>query len=409
MKNSPAVFVQPRKARPFFGRHPWVYDTAIDRVEGKPQAGDVVRLLSSDREFIAWGLFNDQSKIRVRLFSWDKDRLIDDDLIRHRVEKAVQFRHGELKLNDPAGGCRLIFSEADGLSGLTVDRYRDVLSMQVTSRALLRYEPVILAELTRLLKPRAIVRRTERTMAELEGMDAGDAVVTGELGDGPLLVGENGIDYLVDVRSGQKTGLYLDQRDNRMALARYTTGRSMLDVFCYGGAFGLTALRHGGVTSLLGVDASGPAIALAQENARRNGLRAEFVMADAATYLEELSRAKRRFGVIVLDPPKFARTAGGLEKAVKGYDHINRLAIQLLEPGGILCTCSCSGHISATAFTEILVATAQKVNVELHLLEQRGAAPDHPVSAYCLDNAYLKCIIARRVPADPPADADTAH
>jgi 23S rRNA (cytosine1962-C5)-methyltransferase len=395
MSAFPAVIVKARKARPFFGRHPWLFVGAIDKIQGEAAPGGQVRVLSFEREFIAYGLYNPDSNIRVRLYSWDPERPFDESLLEERIERAVRSRHELLGLADPKGACRLVFSEADGLSGLVVDRYADVLVVQFTSRALAQFEGRVLAVLMRLLTPRGIYRRTERGVGELENLDLEDELVAGSIPEGPFPIVENGMQWLVEPRTGQKTGLFLDQRDNRQSLCRYSKGRAVLDVCCYGGGFGITAMRNGGAASFLGVDSSGPAIHLAQQNAELNGVSGEFLHEQAVPAMQQLLREGRRFGLVVCDPPKYARSSGAIEQASKGYDQLNRLALDLLEPGGVLCTCSCSGHISPAMFLQILAGAAQKAGRSLQVLEQRGQAADHPVSVYCLESAYLKCIIAR--------------
>ncbi len=389
------VALQAKKARPFFGRHPWVYQNAIEKIAGNPEPGAQIRVVSFEKEFIAYGLFNPDSTIRVRLYSWDKDRLIDADLIEERIARAVRLRHDVLGLGDPAGGCRLVFSEADGLSGLIVARYADILVVQFTSRALATYQQEIVGILERLLAPRGIMRRTERGIGELENLDLDDAPLAGDVPTAPVVIVEHGVRYLVDVRAGQKTGFFLDQRDNRAALCRYTGGRTVLDLFCYGGGFGIAAAKVGRAKSVVGVDVSGPALRLAQQNADLNDVAMELINDQVITAMQQLLREKRKFGVVVCDPPKFARTAGALEQATKGYEHLNRLALELLEPGGVLLTCSCSGHVSAEQFLKIVVASAQQLGRDLQILEQRGQAPDHPVSAFCLATSYLKCLVGR--------------
>lgn len=393
----PRVILKPRKARPFFGRHPWVFEGAIDRIEGDASPGQLVQLHTHDKEFIAYGLLNPKSKIRVRLYSWDQDQPFDEAMLIARIERAIHMRHRDLGLGDPRGACRLVYSEADGLSGLIVDRYADILVVQFTSLALAQHEAVIVDTLTRLLAPRGIYRRTERGIGELEGLETDDAPLAGDIPEEPIAIVENGLELLVDPKTGQKTGAFLDQRDNRRASCRYSEGRSVLDLFCYGGAFSLNAVKNGGATSITGIDASGNAILLAQENAKRNGVQAEYLKEDASSALARFAKEKRKFGMIFCDPPKFARTAGAVASAARGYEQTNRAAIELLEPGGILVTCSCSGHISSEQFLEILAQSAQNAKRELQILEQRGQAADHPVSLFCLETSYLKCVIARCV------------
>jgi 23S rRNA (cytosine1962-C5)-methyltransferase len=395
MNAFPTVVIQQRKARPMFGRHPWVFQGAIEKISGDPAPGDQVRVVSFDKEFIAYGLYNPDSNIRVRLYSWEHGRPLDDALVADRIRLAVRARHERLGLGDAAGACRLVFSESDGLSGLVVDRYADVLAVQLTSKAFGRFLPAVVETLIQTLDPRAIYRRVDRQTAELERDDAAEGLLHGDLADGPFAVSEAGLQWWVDVRAGQKTGLFLDQRDNRLAVCRYTPGRDVLDVCCYGGGFGVTAMKRGGARSMLGVDSSGAAVALAQRNADLNDVAGEFLHEQAVPALQQLHREGRRFGVIVCDPPKFAKKAGDVEHAAKGYEILNRFAMQLLEPGGVLCTCSCSGHVSQERFLDVLAEASQRVGKPLQILEQRGQAADHPVSAYCLETAYLKCVIAR--------------
>lgn len=392
------VFIKAKKARPFFGRHPWVFASAIDRVEGSPQPGDAVEVFSHDREFIAHGLFNPHSTIRVRLYSWDQARPIDDAMIAERIARAIDLRQGALGLGDPHGACRLVFSESDGLSGLIVDRYANLLVVQFTSLAMAQHEKAIVATLEERLSPAGIYRRTERGVGELEKLEIDDTLLAGAVPEAPIEIQEGPDDarlgFLVDVRAGQKTGAFLDQRDNRRAAARYAAGRDVLDLFCFGGGFALAAMKWGKAKSALGLDVSAPAITLAQRNAERNDLPVEFLKEDVTAGLARLKAEGRSFGLIVCDPPKFARTPGAVDNALRGYENLNRAALEILEPGGILVTCSCSGHVDFDQFTEAVVAAAQRLGRDLQFLEVRTQAPDHPVSAFCLETQYLKCLIA---------------
>lgn len=324
----PRIFLQAKRARPFFGRHPWVFESAIERIEGTPEPGSQVRVDTFDKEFIAYGLYNPHSKIRVRLYSWDRTQPFSEAMLTDRIAEAVRFRHETLGLADPQGGCRLVFSESDGLSGLTVDRYADVLVVQFTGLGLAGFESLVVAKLNELLHPRTIVRRTDRNIGELEGLDIADAVLAGDPNTGSVSILENGMRFAVDPAEGQKTGAYLDQRDNRVAIRRYAKNRHMLDVFCHGAGFGISAIKAG-AKSLTAIDISGSAIALAQKNVDANDVGAEFINADAVSAMEQLRRDGRRFGLVVCDPPKFARTAGAIENARRGYERINRLAIDL--------------------------------------------------------------------------------
>ena len=390
------VVLKPRKARPFFGRHPWVLDSAIERVEGNPADGDVVDLLSDRAEFIARGVFNSRSRIHVRLYSWNPDEQLDESFWRRRIETALRLRT-ELGYDDAAGAARLVFSEGDGLSGLIVDRYGQFLVIQVTALAMATRLPQITPMLVDLAHPRGILLRTERDIVRAEGLDLQDGPLWGEMPTEPVVIQDRGLGYAVDLAEGQKTGFYLDQRENRFAAASYLRGRRVLDMFCYTGGFALTAARAG-ATEVLGFDASQKAVAQAEANAQRNGIaNSQFATGEAFETLRSLGAAGERFGGLVLDPPKFARSRSSVDEALRAYHRLNRTALELIEPGGILVTCSCSGHVTRDDFFAMLVSVAQQSRRDLQILEQRGAAPDHPVAATCPETEYLKCFVCRVV------------
>jgi 23S rRNA (cytosine1962-C5)-methyltransferase len=392
------VVLKPRRARPFFGRHPWVLDSAIDRITGEPADGDVVDLVTHDGMFVARGLYNSQSRLRVRLYTFDAAVSLDDNLWRSRLAAAVNLRK-LLGLDDARGGCRLVNSEGDDLSGLIVDRYGDYLAVQVTALAMQPRLEVICDALESLVAPRGILLRgAERGLSKLEGLHLPDRLLRGTEPAGPVFVVEHGLTFGVDLAEGQKTGFYLDQRDNRQAAARYARGRRVLDMFCYSGGFALAAAVTGGAASVLAVDTSAKAAALVQANAELNGvatITAE--KADAFEKLDALATASETFGMVVLDPPKFARSRASLDDALRAYHRINRIGCELLEPGGILVTCSCSGSVSREDFLQMLSGVSQRSRRTLQVLEVRGAAADHPVSVSCLEGEYLTCVIARVV------------
>ena len=390
------VILKPKRARPFFGRHPWVLDSAVLRVEGQPADGDVVDLATHDGNFIARGLWNSASRLRVRLYAFDAAVRLDAGLWRSRLEAAVALRRG-LGLDDRGGAARIVNSEGDDLSGLIVDRYGDYLAVQVTALAMAQRLEAVCDGLEALLAPRGILLRgAERGLAKLEGLHLADRLVRGAAPGGPIFVAEHGLKFGVDLTEGQKTGYYLDQRDNRQAAARCARGRRVLDMFCYSGGFSVACAVSGGARSVLAVDSSAKAAALAKANADLNGAANVTVeTADAFEKLEALRAAGERFGMVVLDPPKFARSRAALDDALRAYHRINRLAVDLLDPGGYLVTCSCSGSVSRDDFLQMLGGVAQLAGRPIQLLECRGAAADHPVSASCLEGEYLKCVIAR--------------
>ena len=390
------VVLKPKRARPFFGRHPWVLDTAVLRLDGTPADGDVVDLATHDGTFVARGLWNASSKLRVRLYAFDAATRLDDGLWKSRIASAVALRQS-LGLGDAGGATRLVNSEGDDLSGLIVDRYGEWLSVQVTALAMSPRLDTICDALESLVAPKGILLRgAERGLAKLEGLHLPDRLVRGTAPSGAIFVTEHGLKFGVDLAEGQKTGFYLDQRDNRQAATRFARGRRVLDMFCYSGGFATACAVSGGARSVLAVDSSAKATALAKANADLNGAANVVVeTADAFEKLAALKTAGDHFGMVILDPPKFARSRASLDDAMRAYHRINRLAVDLLEPGGILVTNSCSGAVSREDFLVMLAGVAQRSGRTIQLLECRGAAPDHPVSAGCLEGEYLKCIIAR--------------
>jgi 23S rRNA (cytosine1962-C5)-methyltransferase len=389
------VILRSRRARPFFGRHPWVYAGAIAEVIGQAADGDVVDLYSHAGNFVARGLYNSRSKIRVRLYTWSADTPLDDAFFRQRLDAALRLRSTVLDYAGPGRACRLVFSEGDGLSGLTVDRYDRWLVVQFTALAMSQRRDLLVPLLVERVHPEGIYLRTERGIGQLEGLELQDGPLWGQVPAEPVLIEEEGIRFLVHLGEGQKTGFYLDQRANRRAVARFAAGRRMLDAFCYSGGFGLHAARAG-ARAVLGVDGSAAALALAQENARLNGFDGiSFVREDVFAHLQTLEEAGERFGLIVLDPPKFARARNAVDEAMRGYRRLQTLALRLLESDAILVTCCCSGLITMDMLEDLLAQLAVEEGREIQMLERRGQASDHPVSVTCPESNYLKCLISR--------------
>jgi 23S rRNA (cytosine1962-C5)-methyltransferase len=388
------VLLRAKRARPFYGRHPWVFAGAVEAVEGDPADGDEVELASHAGHFVAHGLYNGRSKIRVRLYSWAPETALDPAFFRGQLEAAFRLRK-MLGLGGPGRACRLVCSEGDGLSGLTVDQYDRWLVMQFTALGLARRREMLAEALVELTGAAGVYLRTERGIGQLEGLELHDGPLGGEQPQGPVEIEEDGLRFRVNLAEGQKTGFYLDQRDNRRAAARLAAGRRVLDAFCYSGGFGLYAARAG-AAQVVGVDQSEPALALARANAAANGLdQVSFVRADVFDHLADLAGRGERFGLVILDPPRFARARQAVEEALRGYRRLQALALRLLEPDGVLVMCCCTGLISEAMLEEVLAQTAAEARRDVQLLERRGAAPDHPVSVACLESRYLKCLIAR--------------
>lgn len=395
MSDLPRVVLRPRKAAPFFGRHPWVLDSAVDRVDGEVADGQVVDLTAENGHWIARGIYNSQSRIRVRLYTWQADEALDLEFWRRRLANALALRQ-HLGLTDPRGAARLAFSEADGLSGLIVDRFGEFLVVQPTALGMAERIDALAPLLAEMTGARGVIVRAEPSMAKLEGFQMPPQVVWGDTPEETIVIEEHGLHYGVQLLLGQKTGFYLDQRDNRRAAATHFAGRNVLDMCCYSGGFSLCASKFGGASSVLGVDSSKPAIELATANAQRNELaNVRFEVGEAFETLGALAQRGEKFGGIVLDPPKFARGRRGVDDALRAYHKLNQQALAVLEAGGILVTCSCSGGVMQEDFQSMLLGVAMKTKRDIQILEQRGAAPDHPVSVTCAENEYLKCFICR--------------
>ncbi len=391
----PRVILKPRRARPFFARHPWVYAGAIAEFDGNPKDGDAVEIYSHADNFIAHGLYNSQSKISVRLYSWSLDEPLTQDFWRTRLQEAIDLRQDILGLIGPGQACRLVFSEADGLSGMTVDRYDRWLVVQFTSLGMAERREEFVNLLVELAEPEGIYLRTERGIGRLEGVELQDGLLWGNVPAKPIQIEESGLNFQVQLTEGQKTGYYLDQRENRRRVAQYAVGKRVLDAFCYTGGFGLVA-AEAGAAEVLGIDVSESALNLAKQNAELNSLgNVSYVQDDVFDRLTDLANQGERFGMVVLDPPKFARKRNAIDEALRGYRRLQSLGIRLLEPNGILVTCCCTGLITMDMLEDLLGQLAESEKRDVQILERLGQAPDHPVAAMCLQSNYLKCLICR--------------
>jgi 23S rRNA (cytosine1962-C5)-methyltransferase len=390
------IFLKPKRAQPFFNRHPWVFAGAIDRVVGEPADGASVVVRSSAGNFVARGLINSQSKIRVRLYSWDEKQLLDDDFFRERIRTAIRLRHDLLHLNpNPDAAYRVLFSEADGLSGLVVDRYGAWAAAQFTSLALATRREFLGRCLMEELGCRGIYLRTEKGIGKLEGVSLQDGLLCGEAPPPEIVVRERGIQIAVNLQEGQKTGYYLDQRENRAAVARYCPGKRMLDAFCYTGGFGLAAAQAG-AAEVVCLDASEAALALVRRNAELNQFpQIETLKGDVFNATDALVASGRKFDVVVLDPPKFARDRSSIPDAMRGYRRLYDRGMNLVGPDGIVVLCCCSGLITADELEDLIGQVALKAGRDVQLLERHGAAADHPIATSCRETAYLKCLITR--------------
>lgn len=376
-------------------RHPWVFSGAIDKLYGSPATGDTVEVRAADGRFLAWAAWSPQSQIRARVWSFEEPDVPGPELLRGRIEQALALRRG-LALQDAA--LRLVHAEADRLPGLIVDRYGDTLVAQVLSAGIERWRDVLADSLIEQTGCARIYERSDAEVRELEGLPARTGAMRGDAPAVPLEIVEHGLRYAVDVIGGQKTGFYLDQRDNRRRILELASGRDVLNCFCYTGGFSLAALA-GGAMSVVSVDSSGPALELARRNTQGNGFdasRTEWIEADVFRTLREARSQGRSFDLIVLDPPKFAPTERHAPAAARAYKDINLNALKLLRPGGLLATFSCSGGVSAELFQKIVAGAAADAGASATLLERFQAAPDHPVLLEFPEGEYVKGLLLRR-------------
>jgi 23S rRNA (cytosine1962-C5)-methyltransferase len=391
----PAILLRAGREKSLLRSHPWIFSGAVERIDGAPVSGDTLPVRDDSGNFLAWAAYNASSQITARVWSWREEENIDAEFFRHRITAALAARNG-LNLSRNSNGMRLIHAESDGLPGLIVDQYGDVLVMQIGSAGAERWRDTCADILQELCKPACIYERSDSDSRALEGLELRNGVLRGALPDNVEVI-ENGLRFKVDVAAGQKTGFYLDQRNNRALTETLVADCDVLNCFCYTGGFSLYALR-GGAKSVLSIDASTDALRIAEENVTRNGLdasRAEWLEADVFQALRTLRDQGRKFDLIILDPPKFAPTAAFAEKAARGYKDINLLAFKLLRPGGLLCTYSCSGGISGDLFQKIVAGAALDAGVDAQIVHHLHASADHPVLLSFPEGAYLKGLVLR--------------
>jgi 23S rRNA (cytosine1962-C5)-methyltransferase len=391
----PCIILKAGREKSLLRRHPWIFSGAIERIDGAPVSGDTLPVRDAAGNFLAWAACNPDSQITARVWSFSETEIIDTGFFHRRITDSLTARN-ELSLAGNSNGMRLIHAESDGLPGLIVDRYGDVLAMQIGSAGPERWRDTIADILQELCKPVCIYERSDSDSRVLEGLELRNGALRGTLPDNVEVI-ENGLRFDVDVAAGQKTGFYLDQRDNRALTGTLAADRDVLNCFCYTGGFSLYALR-GGAKSVLSIDASGDALRIASENLARNRLdasRAEWTEADVFQALRTLRDQNKKFDLIILDPPKFAPTAAFAEKAARGYKDINLLGFKLLRPGGLLCTYSCSGGISADLFQKIIAGAALDAGVDAQIVHHLHASADHPVLLSFPEGAYLKGLVLR--------------
>ncbi|NTV90170.1 MAG: class I SAM-dependent rRNA methyltransferase [Clostridiales bacterium] len=368
--------------------HPWIYRSDINTIDGTYEPGDVIDVFSSKNRFLGQGYINMKSQISIRMLTTGHEA-IDRDFFYDRIKTAWEYR---LKVADPMS-CRVVFSESDFLPGLIVDKFEGILVLQTSSLGIERYKPWIVGILNEIIKPDGIYERNDITVRELEGLEQKKGFLSDPF-DTLVEMKENGIKFIVDVENGQKTGFFLDQKENRAALKPFVKGARVLDCFCHTGSFSLHA-GHYGAAEVTGIDVSAHAVESATRNAVLNGLEnvCSFVQANAFDKLREYHDSGEKFDVVVLDPPAFTKTRNAVEGAARGYKEINLRAMQIIKSGGYLITCSCSHHVDSDLFMDLIYNAAYDAKKKARLVEYRSQGKDHPVLLASSETEYLKCAI----------------
>ena len=388
------IILKPGRERSLLRRHPWIFSGAIQQVDD-PSAisGGTVDLLSSDKQFLARASYSPSSQIRARVWTFE-DKPVDKEFFRARITSAIETRQN-LNVENRSNAYRLIYAESDGIPGLIVDRYGDVLVLQSLTAGSEFWKETLADLLLEETGLSTIYERSDADVRELEGLEMKVGMLRGTIPNFPMTIHENGLNFNVNLQSGHKTGFYLDQRANRLRVRELAKDKDVLDCFCYTGGFTVNALA-GGARSVISIDSSADALALAKENVELNHLpieKTDFLEGDVFQLLRKFRDENRSFDMIILDPPKFAPTAAQAERAARGYKDINLLAFKLLRPAGILVTFSCSGGIDAALFQKIIAGAALDAGVDAQIVEHLSQNTDHPVSLFFPEGAYLKGLV----------------
>ena len=390
------VWLNKGRERSVRRRHPWVFSGAINGVEGDVHAGDVVTVHDSGGAFLGRGYYCSGSQIRVRIVEWEEGVEIDDAWWQARVKKAAARRDGLPTLRD-TNMRRLVHGEADGLSGLIVDAYGEYAVVQALTAGVDRAKETIAQTLMSLSGIRGVYERSDSEGRKAEGLRSVNGQLAGEAPPNAVEVAEGDVRYMADLRGGHKTGFYIDQRENRPRVAAYANGRSILDMFCYGGGFAVHALHAGAEHATL-VDSSAESLTAAEHNLRLNNIQPSsyaLTPGNGFDVLRSFRDTERRFDMVILDPPKFAQTRGQMEKAERAYKDINLIAMKILNPSGILATFSCSGAVDGDTFLRFVSWAALDAGRTVQVLERLSQPPDHPISPTFPESEYLKGLICR--------------
>lgn len=391
----PRIILKPGREKPVLNRHPWIFSGAVKSVEGSPNDGDVVAVVDHRGDFLARGYLNRRSQIVLRLLTWDEGQAIDASFWRSRLEQALARRQS-LAEDPSTNAYRLVNAESDLLPGLVVDRYAGYLVVQFLTLGVDRRRGELIDILADLTEPEGIYERSDVDVRQKEGLSPSTGPLGGDSPPEVVEVLENRYRFLVDIKAGQKTGFYLDQRENRRKTGVYCSGREVLDGFAYTGAFAVYAAAAG-ATRVVNVDSSAEALNLARRNMALNGLGGgdEYVARNLFQTLRRYRDAGQCFGVVILDPPKFAYSRSQIEAACRGYKDINLLAMKLIQPGGFLVTFSCSGLVSSDLFQKVVFGASVDAGREAQIIERLSQGADHPVLLSFPEGEYLKGLICR--------------
>ncbi|MDP5041238.1 MAG: class I SAM-dependent methyltransferase [Paraglaciecola sp.] len=392
---SSSVILQPEREKSLLRRHPWIFTRAIDKQVGRLNSGDTVDVFSSEGAWLGRGAWSPESQIQIRIWTFEQKEVIDNGFFQRRIARAQAGRE-DIIARHGLTGYRLIAAESDGLPGVTIDRYNHVFVCQILSAGAEKHRDKIVWALLKEFPDAVIYERSDVSVRKKEGLPELMQVLHGEVPD-EVIIEENGIKIIVNVKQGHKTGFYLDQRDNRAIAAKYARNKKVLNCFCYTGTFGSYALASGAehVTNL---DVSELALETAKRNVEVNGLdtaKCDFINADVFQALRDYKQEGRKFEQIILDPPKFIESKNSLVRGCRGYKDINMLAMQIMEPGGILCTFSCSGLLSFELFQKVVADAALDAGREVQFIERLGQAADHPVGSAYPEGFYLKGLVCR--------------
>ncbi len=394
--NNKFLKLKPGREKSLLRHHLWIFSGAVAAVEGEPQAGETVEVLDSNGDFLARAAYSPDSQLMARVWSFDRTENIDADFFGRRIDAALELRRF-LGLDNPKGGCRLINSEGDRLPGVVVDRYAEFLVIQILSAGAELHRETIVAELLKRTGAKGIFERSDVGVRAKEGLAERIGLLAGEQPPNPIIIEENGVRFAIDVRHGQKTGFYFDQRDSRRAVAGLAAGKRVLNAFSYTGGFGIAAALAG-AEFVLNIDSSAPALAQAAHNFEMNRIKPERFenrVADVFSELRQLDAAGEKFDLIVLDPPKFIESQKALTRGCRAYQDIARLGYKLLAPGGVLVNFSCSGLMTPELFQKITADAALDAGVDAAILQRLNQAADHPISLAVPETYYLKGLITR--------------